>query len=654
MRRKAVDTRKYNKVGTRKTFGRILITFALLAAAALVLIGRIIYLNKTKGATYEKKVLAQQSYSSKEISYRRGDITDRNGNKLATSKKVYDLVLDPLLIRTDEDYISATSSALEKTFGISRKKFDKILEKQADSHYYVMEKYKGVSRQKVKDFKALAAKDKKIKGVTFDERYERYYPYATAASKIVGFCSSDNRGVWGIENQYDSELSGVNGRKYGYYDSSLNLVETVKEPTNGNQIVSTIDVNVQGILERHMNEFQKKTGSKNMGCIIMNPQNGEIYAMSSYPEYNLNDPRDLTVAYKKSEVKKMSDKEQTEALNQLWRNFCISDAFEPGSTFKPLTVAACLDEGVTNSKKTYFCDGYQKVNGVRIKCVSYSNGGHGSETICNALMDSCNDVLMQLGADLGRTKFINYVHDFGFGRKTGIDLPGEAAGGVFTKDTMHAVELATSSFGQGQTVTMIQLAAAFSSVINGGNYYEPHVVKEVLSESGAVVSEKDNALVRRVITESTSKKIRSYLQKTVEEGTANLASVPGYEFGGKTGTAEKHPTGQGNYLVSFAGFTPVENPEVMVYVVIDEPNVEDQAHSTYATEFSSEVMKEVLPLLRLYQSEDVKKKDKTKAADIQIPSVKEVPEGGFVNGLYQVAEEEEEEKDNTEKETAGE
>ena len=639
MRRKAVDTRKYNKVGTRKTFGRILMTFVLIAAAALGLLGRIVYLNRTKGNAYEKKVLAQQSYSSKEISYRRGDITDRNGNKLATSKKVYDLVMDPLLIRTDGQYVEATASALEKVFGISRKRFDRILEKQGSSHYYVMEKYKGVSREKVKDFNELQEKDNKIKGVTFDERYERYYPYATAASKIVGFCASDNQGIWGIENQYNSELSGVNGRRYGYYDSSLNLVETVKEASNGNDIVSTIDVNVQGILERHMNDFQKRVGSKNMGCIIMNPQNGEIYAMSSYPEYNLNDPRDLTVAYDKDEIKKMSEKERSDAMNQLWRNYCISDAFEPGSTFKPMTVAACLDEGVTNGKKTYYCNGYQKVNGVQIKCVSYSKGGHGAETICKALMDSCNDALMQLGADLGRSKFIDYVNDFGFGRKTGIDLPGEAAGGVFTKDTMHNTELATSSFGQGQTVTMIQLAAAFSSVINGGNYYEPHVVKEVKSDSGAVVSAKENTLVRRVLTESTSKKLRSYLQKTVEEGTASPAQVKGYEFGGKTGTAEKHPTGRGNYLVSFAGFTPVDKPEVMVYVVIDEPQVEDQAHSTPATEFSSEVMKEVLPLLGLYQSEDVKKKDKVKAADIQIPSVQEVPEGGYANGDYKVAQE---------------
>ncbi len=530
-----------------------------------------------------------------------------------------------------------TAAALKKVFGISEEKFRKIINKNSGIQYYVMQKYKGLSKDKVKKFRELAEKNKKIKGVTFDERYERYYPYETAASKVIGFCSKENIGIWGIENQYNEQLSGENGRRYGYFDSNLELVETVKEAVNGNSVVSTIDVNVQGILERHMREFQERVGSLNMGCIIMNPQNGEIYAMSSYPEYDLNNPWELSVVYSDKEIKKMKDEEKSVALNQIWRNFCISDAFEPGSTYKPVTVAACLDEGVTNPKRGYVCDGFQQVAEHKIKCTGFSKGGHGTINICQSLMESCNDVMMQLGADLGGAKFLNYNKDFGFGQKTGIDLPGEAAGGVFTKDTLHSVELATSSFGQGQTVTMIQLAAAFSAVINGGNYYEPHVVKEITSESGALISSKDNALVRKVITESTSDKIRNYLYKTVEEGTANPAAVPGYEIGGKTGTAEKHPTGRGNYLLSFAGFTPVEHPKVMIYVVVDEPHVKDQAHSIYATEFSSKVMKEILPLLGIYQSDDIKKKDKTKATDIKIPSTREVPKGGFSDEEYKVA-----------------
>ena len=639
MSRRAVDTRKQNKIGTRRLFSRILIVFMIIVAVAIILVIRILQLNHDKGSAYEKKVLSQQSYRSNEISYKRGDIVDRNGNKLALSKKVYDLVLDPVLILTEKEYTEATATALDKIFGLKQSKLSEVLSGHSQSQYYVMDEYKGVSKTKVKEFKELAAEDRNIKGVTFEERYERYYPYSTVASKIIGFCSSENIGIWGIENQYNEELTGVNGKRYGYFDSDLELIETVKEPENGNNVVSTIDVNVQGILERHMNEFQEKTGSKNMGCIIMNPQNGEIYAMSSYPEYNLNDPRDLSVMYSQKKIKKMTDEKKSEALNQLWRNYCISDAFEPGSTFKPITVAACLDEGAASAKKHYFCDGYEVINGVRIKCVGYYNGGHGNIDVCESLMESCNDVMMQIAAKMGTNTFVDYVNNFGFGQKTGIDLPGEGVGGVFTKETMHEIELATSSFGQGQTVTMIQLAAAFSAVINGGNYYEPHVVKEVTSDSGALVSSKENALVRKVTTESTSAKIRNYMFKTVDSGTASPAAVAGYEIGGKTGTAEKQPRGQGNYLVSFAGFTPIEKPEVMIYVVVDEPNVEDQAHSTFATEFSSEVMKEILPLLGLYQSDDTKKKDRTKATDITIPSTKEVPDGGYVDGEYPVAKE---------------
>lgn len=650
MGRRAVDTRKFNKVGTRKMYGRILIVFIVLVLASVGLVGRILYLNKTKGAEYEKKVLAQKSYRSNEIKYKRGDITDRNGNKLATSKKVYDLVLDPALILTDDQYVEATAETLEKAFGISQEKFRNILKKHSDTQYYPMKKYKGLSKEKVKTFQKLekdikekatkqkteAEKKRLVKGVTFETRYKRYYPYSTVASKVIGFCSGSDQGIWGIENQYNNQLSGMNGRRYGYFNSDLELVETVKEPTNGNNVVSTIDANVQGILERQMKEFQEKTGSKNMGCIIMNPQNGEIYAMSSYPEYDLNHPRDLSLLYSQKKIDKMSAKKKSEALNQLWRNYCISDAFEPGSTFKPMTVAACLDEGAASTKKKYFCDGYQKVNGVKIKCVAHTRGGHGSINLEQSLMESCNDVMMQIASKLGKNKFLDYVKDFGFGQRTGIDLPGEASGGIFTKERMHAVELATSSFGQGQTVTMIQLASAFSSVINGGNYYQPHVVKEITNESGATVSANDNTLVRKVTTENTSEKIRKYLYKTVEEGTANPASVAGYEIGGKTGTAEKQPRNEGRYLVSFSGFTPVDKPEVMIYVVIDEPNVEDQAHSTYATEFSSQVMKEVLPLLGIYQSSDVKKKDKTKATDIKIPSTSEMPEGGISDSDYTV------------------
>jgi len=651
MGRKASDTRGNVRVARKFMYARLLFVFALVLIIFIVLIGRIIYLNDNKGDAYEKKLLAQQSYVSNVMQYKRGDITDRNGNKLATSIKVYNLVIDPKLVLSEEEFIEPTYNALNEVFKITRKKFDKILAENPSSHYYVMDKFKHLGASIVQEFEAIQndtkRKDRKnIKGVWFEEEYIRNYPYSTVASDVIGFCNSNDSGSWGIEKQYNSQLTGSYGRRYGYYNTELELVQTVKPAVNGNTIVSSIDVNVQGIVEQHMEKFEKETGSDNIGCIIMNPNNGEIYAMASYPGYDLNNPRDLSDFYTKKQLAKMSEDEKLEKLNALWRNYCISDAYEPGSTLKPLTVAASLDEGVTSEERYYVCDGLQHVADRDIKCVAYAKGGHGATNICQALKWSCNDVLMQLGKGLGKTTFLQYINNAGFGKKTGIDLPGEASGAIFDGNSMGPSQLATSSFGQSQTVTMIQMAAAFSAIINGGNYYQPHIVKEIATETGAVVSSNDNMLVRRIITEDTSKTIREYLYKTVadEDGTASPARVKGYKVGGKTGTAEKLPRAAKNYLVSFIGFTPADDPEVVIYVVVDKPYVEDQAHSTYATEFASSVMKDVLPFLGIYpdKSTTKSKKNQTSRPNIKLPSTKdgryiEIPKGGISNKDYGVA-----------------
>ena len=638
------NIRKIRRQSRWRLYAAMFIVFILIICAS----ARIIYLNVSKGTEYKKEVLSQQSYVNKVIPYKRGDIVDRNGNTLAKSTKVYDLILEPKQIleadkeKKSDKYRKATAAALEKVFGIKQSTFFKILSEKPESMYYPMKKYKQLSRKIVEQFNNISQKENSnIIGVWFEESYLRTYPYSQVASTVLGFCSSDGQGLGGIESWYNSSLNGVNGKSFGYYDSNLNLVEKVKEAQDGNKVVSTIDINVQGVLEKKMAKFQKDTGSENMGVILINPQNGEIYAMADYPSYDLNNPRDLSKFYSKAKLSKMSSKDKSELLQKLWRNYCISDAYEPGSTFKPITVAASLDEGVTYDGKHYLCDGGQKIGTTYIKCVAYSAGGHGDIDPCKALMKSCNDVMMHMAADLGVSKFAKYVRSFGFGAKTGIDLPGEAIGGIFRKQDMHQVELATSSFGQGQTVTMIQLASAFCATINGGNYYQPHVVKEIDSQNGAVVSSNDNMLVKRVISEDTSKLIRKYLEKTVEddEGTASPARVKGYVIGGKTGTAEKQPREDKNYLVSFAGFTPVDKPELAIYVVIDQPHVADQAHSTYATEFASEVLKDVLPMLGIYK-ESGKSSD---AKAVTLPSTKkgnsilEVPAGGYATSDYDVA-----------------
>ena len=656
MSRKAIDTRYRVKLGTRAMRLRTLIVFGAAILCCIGLAGQILYLNKTKGDAYQKKMLSQQSYVSNAIPFKRGDIVDRNGNKLATSHKVYNLLLDPKEIRSKTEYTEATVSALERAFGVDEGTLRKILKANPTSRYYQMKDYKALEENQVKKFQALEEKDENIKGVWFEEEYKRTYPYSTVACDVIGFCADKDTGTWGIENQYNKELNGTYGRRYGYYDSELNLVQTVKAATNGYTVKSTIDVNVQGIMEQHIEKFMSETGAKNIGCILMNPKNGAIYAMGSDPVYDLNNPRDLTGIYTKEELNSMSQEDQLNALNALWRNYCISDAYEPGSTFKPITIAACLDEGVTNNGRYYTCDGGQQVADRYIKCVAYSAGGHGSITVKNSLMVSCNDVLMQLGAALGKTKFLDYVNQFGFGRKTGIDLPGEATGTIFNSETMHETELATSSFGQSQSVTMIQMAAAFSAIVNGGNYYQPHVVDEVISESGAVIRSNNKVLESKVITEKTSRQLRKDLYATVEEGTANPAKVRGYKVAGKTGTAEKAGRDHKNYLVSFMGCVPADDPELVVYVVIDEPNVEDQAHSTYATEFTSSLLKDVLPLLGIYPDKKLAKSQKDTASSsedgqdsgktsskLKLPSTKngnsilEAPDGGYVSGNYKTA-----------------
>jgi len=465
-----------------------------------------------------------------------------------------------------------------------------------------------LSNEQVEAFKVKQAEVKKISkknhdkkiitGVWFEESYVRKYPLSTVGCDVIGFSNTSNVGSYGVEEAYNNVLNGTNGREYGYFDSELNLQRNVKPATNGNNVILTIDANVQRIVEEHIVKYQSEVGSENIAVMLANPNNGEIYAMASNPLYDLNNPRDLTTFYSASEISKMTDEDKTKNLSMIWKNYCLSDAFEPGSTFKPFTVAAALDEALVSDHSSYVCNGKETVSGVTMRCVN--RAGHGTITLGETLKYSCNDALVQIGLKLGRNLFSNYNKLYGFGNKTGIDLPGEATGILHSEDQLNPVELATSSFGQTQTVTMVQMMAGFCSLINGGNYYVPHVVKQIQNESGAEVENIEPVVSKKTISSTTSKLLREYMFETVESGTASGAQVKGYEIGGKTGTAEKRPVGNKKYLVSFIGFAPIDNPQVAIYVIIDEPNVEDQAHSSYATEFASSLMKEVLPFLGVY------------------------------------------------------
>lgn len=595
-------TEKTIKKFNSKMQANLLLVFCIVALCLVGLMGRLVYIMQTKGEAYAKHILSRETYVSSVLPYKRGDITDRNGVVLASSDLQYKLILDPKHLTLNTDSIEPTLTAIQMNFDITAEELQDILNKKAESQYVIL--LKNIKFEAVESFKKVMQENKNITGIWFEEEYVRTYPYQNLACDLLGFTSADNIGYFGIEEYYNDELNGTNGREYGYYDSSLDLERIVKKAVNGNSIVSTIDINAQRIIQKHINEFNAEFGSKNIGILVMNPNNGEILAMASNQEYDLNNPRDLSGLYSEAEIAAMTEEQKMEALNQLWKNDAISHGYEPGSTFKPITVAAGLEENVVGEESTFYCDGFQEVGGHKIHCSKRS--GHGELTLGQALMFSCNDALMQIASKEEKGIFYQYQTGFGFGKKTGIDLPGEEAGIIIDKDKIGPSDLATSSFGQTFNTTMIQMAAAYSSLVNGGSYYQPHVAKRIINENGAVVKENNGLLVRRTVSEKTSKFIQKYMYQTVEAGTAGGAKVEGYAIGGKTGTAQKYPREAKTYLVSFLGHVPAINPQIVIYVMIDEPqNVEKQADSSIATKFAGRIMRELLPALGIYPEGDI-------------------------------------------------
>ncbi|MGN0170590.1 MAG: peptidoglycan D,D-transpeptidase FtsI family protein [Lachnospiraceae bacterium] len=607
-----MTVKKYKNYSLTKSMRKkIIVALGLILIMLLGLIGHLFYINLVKGKEYEKIVLDQQEYSSRTIPYKRGDIVDRNHTILATSTDVYNVVLDCKVLNAKEKCIGPTIEALTQCFEITEQEIRKYLKEQSKSQYCVI--LKKISYDATKKFREMKQEeDSNITGVWFEKEYIRSYPNEELAASVIGFTVSGNEGINGLEKYYNDVLNGTDGREYGYLDSDNDYEKTVVKPEDGQTVVSTIDFTIQSIVEEKVRKFNKKhegdgkLGSANTAVLVMDPNSGEILAMADYPSYDLNDPRDLSGVYSKKQIEKMSEEEQMEALNTLWNNFCITQTYEPGSTAKPFTVATGLDSGKLSGKETYMCNGSQKVGGYTIHCVN--RNGHGVETIEKAINNSCNDALMQIGEKIGIDTFVKYQAIYGFGRKTGIDLPGEARTDslVYTKETMNSTSLATNSFGQNFNTTMIQLASGFCSLINGGNYYKPHMVKEILNSDGVVIEETEPLLVRQTISKETSSYLRKYLYSTVDSGTAHSAKVDGYTMGGKTGTAEKLPRGNKKYLVSFIGFAPASDPQVLIYVVIDEPNVENQAQSSLATNLSKEIMAEVLPYMNIYPDEGKK------------------------------------------------
>lgn len=587
----------------------ILYVGIILAFAGLVV--RITYINASSGEEYTKIVLDQQQYDSRVIPYKRGDIVDRNGTKLATSERVYNVVLDVKAMLSDEDYVEPTKQVLKDCFGIEEETVDSLVENNPDSRYSVL--VKGIDYETAQKFNEIDEDDENypdVQGIWLEDDYQRTYPYSTLASDVLGFTVDGNVGNGGIEGYYNSTLNGTDGREYGYLDSGSSVERTVKEPVNGKTVVSTIDLQVQSVVEKYIQQFNDERknnatpgeGSKNTAVMVMNPQNGEILAEASYPNFDLNNPRDLTKYYTQEELDAMSDEETLNALNNLWKNFCVTDTYEPGSTIKPFTVAAALETGALTGDETFYCGGSLHIGDYDIHCIN--RDGHGTLTVKGAVENSCNVALMQIGEMIGAVDFSKYQHIYGFGEMTGIDLPGEAETSalLYTADNMDETSLATNAFGQNFNVTMTQMMAGFCSLINGGYYYEPHIVKQIQDENGNVIENVDPVLVKRTVSAETSTLVKDYMRGVVLEGSGKLADLEGYEVGGKTGTAEKLPRSEGKNLVSFIAYAPQENPEIAIYVVIDEPNEYDQAQSSLAVQMASDIMKEIFPYLGITQT----------------------------------------------------
>lgn len=597
--------RKFSKIMQKK----LVLLFSLVVLAFAILIGRIIQINAMNGEKYTKVVLDQQQYDSRVIPFRRGDIVDRNGTKLATSERVYNVILDVKAMLEKDEYQEPTIKVLKDCFGIAEEDVEELVESSPESRYNIL--LKGVDYNTAKEFEAIDEDEEKhpnVKGIWLEEDYVRKYPYNSLASDVIGFSNADDVGTIGLEASYNAILNGVDGREYGYLEEGALLERTIKEAENGNTIVSTIDAELQKIVEKHILEFneaykdnaEKGNGSLNTAVIIADPQSGEILAQASYPNFDLNKPRDISAYYTEKELKKMKEEEKVEILNNLWRDFCVSDSYEPGSTAKPFTVAAGLETGKIRGNEVYTCGGSLVVAEDTEPINCHYTAGHGTQTIAQSIANSCNVAMMEMIKVIGAEDFYRYQSIFGFGAQTGIDLPGEAEGILQNPELVGPVDLATNSFGQNFNVTMEQMVAGMSALINGGNYYEPHVVKQIQDENGNVIETKESVLKKRVISEQTSTMLKQYM-KTVMEGTGTGASaaVEGYDIGGKTGTAEKYPRNSGKHLLSFIGYAPQDEPEVLIYVVIDEPNTESQEDSSLVLNLARSIMEEAFPYMNI-------------------------------------------------------
>lgn len=540
-----------HKTYQRQSMGLVFFIFLLVLVCMFVRLG---YLMIGKADYYgvQAKELHERE---RKIKAERGKILDRNGNLLAGNRSVSTISVIHSQIKEPEKVISLLSKELDLDEEMVRKKVEKVS-----------------SREKVKSNVDKETSDRirncKLAGVTVDEDYKREYQYDSLASKVLGFTGSDNQGIIGLEVSYEKYLKGTDGSiltmTTAYGTEIENGAEDRIEPVSGWTLNTSLDLTIMEYTDQVANILLKKKQAKSVDVIVMNPQNGEIYAMACAPEFNLNDPYKLS-----GDMSQMTAKEKSDKRNAMWRNPCVSDTYEPGSTFKILTTAAALEKGVVKMTDRFHCPGYKVVEDRRIRC--HKKGGHGSETFLEGIMNSCNPVFIEVGARVGVSDFFQKMSDFGLTKRSGIDVPGEASTIIHKEENVGAVELATMSFGQSFQVSPIRLISLAATMINGGKSITPHFGVSALSADGNQMKHFEYEEGERVVSKENSDLIREALGKVVSEGTGGKAGVEGYTVGAKTGTSEKLPRGNGKYIASTIGFAPVENPQVIALVRIDEP-----------------------------------------------------------------------------------
>ena len=568
---RAIKVHTFQKEKYTLVFGAFILGFTLLA-------GRLCYLMIFRSEELSKKALNIEQ-RERTIKAARGKIYDRNGIVLADNQAVCSVSVIYYQIKEPQKVIKLLSQKLALSEEEVKKKVEKVSSR---------EKIKSTVPKSVADEIREAGLD----GVKVDEDYKRYYPFGTLASKVLGFAGADNQGILGIESRYDDVLKGTDGKILTLTDYQgieiENAAETRVEPVNGNDLYLSADYNVQCYVQQAAEKVLKVKKAKRVSVILMNPQNGEIYALVSLPEYDLNEPFVLTKAYE-AEGKNQNDK-----LNDMWRNPVISDSYEPGSTFKIITATAALEERKVTLQDSFFCPGFKIVEDRKIRC--HKTQGHGSETFKQGVMNSCNPVFMEIGARVGAKDMLRYYHKLGLYERTGVDLPGEANSIMHKLDKIGAVELATMSFGQSIQITPLQLMRAVSAGINGGRLVTPHFALEKKNPVTKEITEYEYKEKAGAVSKETSQTLREVLEAVVAEGTGKNGQVEGYRVGGKTATSEKLPRRSGKYISSFLGFAPANHPQILGLVLIDEPQ------GTYyggviAAPVMAEIFQNVLPYL---------------------------------------------------------